>query len=202
MSQSKTTHRERILVTVLPAALVLALYAFLFAMPAQKRHQAALTEYQSARLIAVDESVAEQARENLELARSGLERLKEQVRLDRDQISFLAKQWSNGEARLSTVQQVTELLQQFNLSIIRQEFEEEPTLSKYLQNLEDIVQQHSSDEGVLEYWQIELAGGYPDMLKFLNEIKTSGLRTFPVTLTMKASETRDGIHTWTLLFVV
>ena len=55
---------------------------------------------------------------------------------------------------------------------------------------------------VLEYWQIELAGGYSDMMNFLEQIKNDGPRTFPIALTMKASDSGDGIHTWSVVFVV
>lgn len=202
MSSLNPSPRERLLLNVMPAAIVLAMYAFLFAMPAQKEYQNASRKLNLAKSIAVDETIAEQAKKNLELAQSGLVRLNEQIKSDREQIAFLGRQWSNGDARLTTVQQVTELLQQFNLSIVRQEFEEEPPLSVYLKDLETVVAKHSGENENLEYWQIELAGGYPDMMKFLLEVKSSGLRTFPVTLTMKASDTTDGVHTWTVVFVV
>ena len=40
------------------------------------------------------------------------------------------------------------------------------------------------------------------MMKFLNEVKTSDLKTFPITLTMVASASGDGMHMWTVIFVV
>ena len=202
MTTKKTNSRERVLLNILPAALVLAVYAFLLAMPIQKEHQITRTKFDAAKSLAVPESVADQSRQNLELAQAGLTKLNTQIKIDREQISFLGKQWSNGDARLTTVQQVTELLQQFNLSIVKQEFEESPSLSSYLKNLEEIVGKYSNEDETHDYWRIELAGGYPDMMKFLFEIKSSGLRTFPLTLTMTASEQNDGIHTWSVVFVV
>lgn len=197
-----SSSREKLLVSLLPAAVVLALYAFLFALPAQSSYQKKLVELEKARRTSVDESAAELSRSHLELARNGLKRLNEQVRSDRDQIAILGKQWSSGDARLPAVQQVTELLDQFRLSIVSQDFEKEPVLSEYLKDLETTVKKYSVGEENLEYWQIELAGSYMDMMKFLQEIKTSGMRAFPVTISMKASETGDGIHTWTVVFVV
>lgn len=202
MKNERKTTREKLLVNLLPAALVLALYAFLFAMPAQKEFRKTSDQLNAAKSVAIDQSVAELSRQNLDIARSGVTRLNEQIKQDKQQIAFFGKQWSNGQARLSTVQQVTELLQQFNLSIVSQQFEEEPQLSSYLKELQEVIGKHSDEDEVLEYWQIELAGGYGDMMKFLQQIKSSGMRTFPVTLTMEASEDRDGVHTWTVVFVV
>lgn len=202
MNVEKAKSRERMLINLLPAALVLALYAFLFALPTQKTYQGNLEELADMRATAVNETAADLSRSNLEMARSAVQRLNDQLRTDREHIAFLGKNWSSGDARLPIVQQVTELLQQFNLSIVKQAFEKEPRLSEYLKELETIVKKHSIDDENLEYWQIELAGGYSDMMNFLNEIRTSGLRTFPVTLSMQASENGDGIHTWTVVFVV
>jgi hypothetical protein len=202
MTKTKESSREQLLINILPAALVLALYAFLFAIPAQRQLQDSTNRLNTTTATAIDSSVAELSKQNLDLAQAGLVRLNEQIKQDRQQIAFLGQQWSNGKARLSTVQQVTELLQQFNLSIVSQKFEQEPPLSTYLKELAVIIGNHSDDEETLEYWQIELAGGYPDMMKFLSQIKTSGMRTFPVTLTMKASDVNDGVHTWTVVFVV
>ena len=198
----KKTSREKLLLALLPAAIVLAAYAFLFALPAQQKHQKKLAELELARQASVSDSAAELSRSNLELAQSGMSRLNEQIRNDRDKIALMGKHWSSGDVRLPTVQQVTELLQQFNLSIVSQDFEKEPVLSEYLKDLETIVKRHSIGEENLAYWQIELAGSYGDMMKFLQEIKTSGMRTFPVTLSMKSSESGDGVHTWKVVFVV
>ncbi len=202
MKPRESKRRERILLNVLPAALVLALYAFLFALPAQRQYQQVRNRLQAVQNVAVDQSVAKQSQENLQLAEAGMSRLQEQIKLDREQIAFLGRQWNRDDARLSTVQQVTELLQQFNLSIVRQDFEEQPLLPAYLKKLEDIVTRFTDSEETPEYWQIELAGGYTDMMSFLHQIKASGLRTFALTLTMQASASNDGVHTWSVVFVV
>ena len=201
-TKKATRSRERFLLSLLPAAIVLAAYAMIFAIPAQNTWRAKSAELANTRLTAVDDASASISRSNVELAQSGLQRLNEQIRLDREQIAFMGEQWSSGDARLPTVQEVTELLQQFNLSIVKQNFEKEPKLSVYLKELETIVKKHSAEEENLEYWQIELAGSYSDMMKFLQQIKDSGMRTFPVTISMKASEDGDGVHTWTVVFVV
>ncbi len=198
----RTTGRERILLSILPAALVLGLYAFLFAIPEQKIHQQKSLELKAAQAKAIDKSVAEMSRSNVELVRAGLKRQTEQTRSDRESITYHGKQWSNGNDRLSNVQQLTELLAQFRLSIVKQDFQAEPQLSGYHSELRDIVMSHTATDELLEYWQIELAGSYGDMLKFLNEINHSGLRTVPVAVSMQASTANDGVHSWTLVFVV
>jgi hypothetical protein len=190
------------LLNLMPAAIVLALYAFLLAIPAQRNYRAMRQEFASVQETAVDKEAARQSLKDLQAAEAGVARLNEQIRKDRQQIALLGHQWSNSSDRLSIVQQVTELLQQFNLSILKQEFQEQPPLSDYLQDLERIVIKHAGENETVEYWRIELSGGYPDMLRFLQQVKISGLRTFPLTLTMQASQTGDGIHTWSVVFVV
>ncbi len=201
MIEPNRTRREKLLLNLLPAALVLAVYAFLIAIPAQQSYQSNCSKLESVRKEAIDQTAAASSRSSLVSAEAGLARLNEQLRMDRDQVVSLTEFWNSGDARLPTVQKLTTLLQQFNLSIVNQDFKVEPALSGYLQGLESIVEDNSR-HGNLEYWQIELAGGYHDMMKFLQEVKTSGLRTFPLVLTMQASESRDGVHTWTLVFVV
>jgi hypothetical protein len=86
------------------------------------------------------------------------------------------------------------------LSINNQTFDSKPQLSEYMSELTEKVNAHCPD-APLEFWQIEVAGQYTDVIRFLREVRMSGMRTFPILLTMTASSS-DGIHTWAIVFVV
>ena len=127
--------------------------------------------------------------------------MNEEVTAYRYDIKARGQNWRDPETRLETVRQVTELLRQFNLSIVHQEFETEPILSSYLYDLAQIVDQHST-ESPLEYWKIELEGSYTDTHNFLVAVQSAGLKTFPISLSMKASSSNNKVHTWSVVFVV
>ncbi len=197
----KMTKRERTLLTLLPVAIVLAVYAFLFALPVQKRIQNQLVQLKGLQNKAVDELTTENAKRTLELAQNALARLTDRMVADRAGIKRKGQDWRSTETRLETVQQITELLRQFDLSVISQHYETEPAISNYLRDLAGVIDSYASDTP-LEYWQIDFEGGYMDVKQFLEEVQRLDTGTFAISLNMNASETNNGIHTWTILFIV
>ena len=202
MKRSKSpTQNSSLLLGLFPAAILLAAYAVLYAMPAQQEYRENLQLLKSIRLNAVDQAAAESSKQSLQLAQSGLQKLNEEVTAHRYEIKTRSQNWRDPDTRLETVHQVTELLRQFNLSIVFQEFETAPTLSNYLNELVQIIDEHSSDSP-LEYWQIQLEGGYMDVHDFLVAVQSTGIRIFPISLSMKASSSGNKVHSWTIVLVV
>lgn len=202
MSEPKLTHREQRLLTLLPAALVLVVYSFLIALPKQRSVQATQDKLETARKSAVDKSTAKQSEVNLRLASAGLSRLKSRLAKDRLSIKERSQNWRNLESRLETVEDLTEMMVRYNLIVVSQDYQDEPTVSEYMLNLFREMDAGSPNSPPVEYWQIELQGGYNEIQSFLTAVNQEDVRTIPITLNMTASETGDGLHTWTLIFVV
>jgi hypothetical protein len=200
MIETKLTVREQRLLILLPAAMVLVVYSFLIALPKQREYSSKLAELETIRETAVDEMTAKQSEVNLRLARDGLNRMKTRLQKDRSSIADRSQSWRNLESRLETVEAVTELLAIYNLIVVSQDYQEDPTVSEYMKGLFAEIDQTSATE--VKFWQIELQGGYNEIQAFLAAINDEQLKTIPITLNMNATEAKDGQHTWTIIFVV
>ena len=201
MNETKLTVREQRLLTLLPAAMVLVIYAFLIALPKQRDYQSKLKELEAARKVAVDQTAADQSEANLRKARSDLNRVKSNLAQDRLSIKEKSQSWRNLDSRLETVEAVTELMAIYNLIVVSQNYQDEPTVSEYMLELFKEIDAESPATPV-RYWQIELQGGYNEIQAFLTAINDEQLKTIPITFKMTASETSNGMHTWTIIFVV
>lgn len=202
MNEQNANRREKFLMTLLPAALVLMVYSFLVALPKQRSNQKTLDQLEQVKTSAIDEASAQQSFDNLRVARVGLARLKKSLNEDRVSIKDMGQQWRNLDSRLSTVEELTEMMGLYNLSIVSQDYQTEPTVSKYLVDLFNEINAESPAVDPVEYWQIEVEGGYAEVESFLNAIDKDRMKTFPISVNMLASETSNGVHTWTIIFVV
>lgn len=202
MNESKLTVREQRLLILLPAAMVLVIYSFLIALPKQRNYQSKLKDLEATRRVAVDQSSADQSEANLRQARSDLSRVRSKLAQDRRSIKEKSQSWRNLESRLETVEAVTELMALYNLIVVSQDYQDEPTVSEYMAKLFQEIDAESPAAPPVQYWQIELQGGYNEIQAFLTAIYNEQLKTIPITFKMTASETSNGMHTWTIIFVV
>jgi len=202
MSQKSFTSREQKLLTILPAALVLVVYSFLIALPKQRAHQSTQRQLETMRTTAVNEAAAEQSEVNLKLARESLNRLKQRTSEDRVSIKDKSQGWRNLDSRLAAVEELTSMMGQYNLSIVSQDYQDEPAVSEYFINLFGEINFESPAAPPVEFWQIEVEGRYNDVQAFLTAIEKDRIKTFPITVNMTASESRNGVHIWTVIFVV
>ena len=184
---------------LLGAAAVLLPYALFVALPQNQRLVALRAEKQVATRTATTMDEAELSREQLLQVQAALQKLNRQLEDDRYKIRALGEMYRAPEARLETAQQVTETLQQFGLSINNQQFLEEPPLSDYMKSVFATINDVCQDEPV-QFWEVELTGQYTDVRNFVKEIRSTGQRTFPISLEMQASD--DGVHSWKIIFVI
>jgi len=202
MAKQKYSRREQRLLDILPAALILVIYSFFFALTKQQKIQEKYVELENTRSTSVDQNAADQAREDLSRAKINLDRLRKRTVSDRLKIKQQSQTWRNPDARLNTVQEITEMLGQYNLSIVSQDYELDPQISEYFRTLTNHINSQSPSAPPIEYWKIELEGGYNDVKSFLAAIDLERMKTFPLTVNMIASDSNDGLHKWTILFVV
>ena len=195
------TNRERNLLALLPAAAVLALYFTLYAMPKRSVLDSHSSDLVAASLVAVDQSVADAARQNLDYARDNLQRLKTRMADDQKQIGFISQTWRGNESRLEAVKEVTELARKYDLSILSQEFADKPQLSEYFEEIILVMEGHTPSMPI-EYWHVELEGGWAGMAGFFSSLDLNRLKIIPLSFSLKATEAEKGQHKWTIVFGV
>jgi len=194
--------REPILVSLLPAAVILFVYSFMVALPKQQALQDMAVVHEQVKMTAIGPEVAEQARQNLESARSEVNRLREKIAQDRMQILQLGQSWRSPESQLVTIQKISEQLGSYGLSMMSQEFVDEPEVSKYVREVISVIDRESQSAPPIEFWKLEIEGSYTNVQEFLGGIDIETMHTFPVTLTMTASTNNDGQHKWSILFAI
>ena len=198
---SNSTRREKILLMAFPAALVLAIYSIFVAIPQQREFRKALDHRDAVQKASIPQSVAEDTRQSLELTRMAFQELKERVADDREHLKTLSVAWRNNDTRLATVQEISDMLRQRNMTIVSQSEEVRPLLSEYTQGVLDVMDEQDPDEP-LHYWQIELEGRYFDLQDFLSAIDLERMMIMPISISMEASTSNNGLHKWKIIFVV
>lgn len=197
-----TSKREQRLLILLPAAAVLVLYAFLVALPKQRQLTDLLNAQDRVASQAVDASIAEQSRENLVAAQKSLARLRNRLSTDRLGMKQTSQGWRNPDERLETFQQLTEMLDEYELSLLNQTYEPEPNISTYFRTLTDNINRESPSAPPIEFWKIEVEGNYSDMVAFLTALNVNQTNTIPLALEMKTSLETSSATRWTLIFAV
>ena len=192
--------RERFLLMLFPAALILAIYSVLFAVPLRAERSALDTEFQREKMAAISEEAAMMSQQNLETEKEALERIRKRVSMSRQQIRELSVGWRSGKTRLETLEKITELMRDYNLSLVSQGGEDSVVVSTYLKELFDMMNEQAVLEPV-EFWPVEVKGAYFDVLEFLSDVNTLAKSIIPVAITMQP-ESEGSQKTWTIVFVI
>jgi hypothetical protein len=193
--------RERLLLVLFPAALVLAGYSVFVVIPSQKQLRDQQAKFEVAKAQAVSLQDAELSQAQLEQTKLGLQRLKATVAGNREKLKHLGQGWRRTDSRLATFQQITEMLRLHDLSVVFQGYMSELNVSAYNHELVDIIARQDPQNG-LKYWQIELQGSFPNVTKFLDSINSEQLGIIPVSVTMKPSSKKPSDQTWTIVFLI
>lgn len=193
--------REQFLLTLFPAALILAIYSVLFAVPLRSQKSSIEAEYRQQKTAAVSEESAQLSQQNLLSEKESLERVRNRVSKARQQIRELSVGWRSGKSRLETLEKITELMRDYNLSIVSQGGEDSVVVSTYLKDLFDMINEQSVGEPV-EFWPVEVKGAYFDVLEFLSDVNTLAKSIIPVAITMQPESEGSSQKTWTIVFVI
>ncbi|MEZ6094009.1 MAG: hypothetical protein R3C03_07185 [Pirellulaceae bacterium] len=202
MKHMNSSRREKLLLMLFPTALVLAIYSVFFAYPNQQKLRTLVRDFEQANQIAITEREATDSKNQLEATRQSLTRQKQRNQSSLLKIRELGHGWRNPDARLETLQQVTETMDQFNLSVVYQGFVDEPNLSTYFKNLTSMINREAVTQP-LEYWEAEVEGTYPDMTLFLFEISKQNMHIVPVAISMKSpADSIAGNKNWKIIFLI
>ena len=193
--------RERFLLMLFPAALILAVYSVVFAIPLRQEKSKIEAEYNTAMQTSVSEDAAQLSKRYLENEKESLERLRTRESNSKEQIRELSQSWRSRKSRLDTFEKITELMRDYNLSIVSQGGTESMTVSSYMRDLFEMMNEQAAQEPV-EFWPVEVKGAFFDVLKFLTDVNTVAKSIIPVSITMKPDPENKKKKMWTIVFVI
>ena len=191
--------REQFLLMLFPAALILAIYSVLFAVPLRNQRAKIEAEYMITKQSSVSADVAEISRQNLTNEKESLERIRTRVSTSKEQIRELSQGWRSRKSRLETLEKITELMRDYNLSIVSQGGDESVVVSSYLQDLFQMMNEQAIQDPV-EFWPVQVKGAYFDVLEFLTDVDTLAKSIIPVSITMQPETEGSMQKTWTIVF--
>jgi len=200
-SSKDDSNREQFLLMLFPAALILAIYSVMFAVPLRQEKSRIESEYLQANQTGVTEVDAAVSRQNMGNEKSSLERLRNRVAKSKQQVRELSQGWRSRKSRLETLEKITELMRDYNLSIVSQGGDDSVVVSSYLQDLFQMMNEQAVQEPV-EFWPVEVKGAYFDVLEFLTDVDTLAKSIIPVSVTMKPVSEESFQKTWTIVFVI
>lgn len=195
------TRREQFLLMLFPAALILAIYSVLFAIPLRGQKSKIEAEYVSQLQSATTNEAADIARRNLVQERDSLERMRKRVSNSKQQVRELSQSWRSRKSRLETLETITELMRDYNLSIVSQGGEESVVVSEYLQALFQMMNEQAVLDPV-EFWPVRIKGGYSDVLELLSGVEQFAKSCIPVAITMSPESEGSSQKQWTIVFVI
>ena len=195
-SESK---RERALLTIFPAAIVLAVYTFMFALPSQREARALNAELTQAGLNSVSSAAAQQSALTLRSEKETVVRMQNWLSDAKRKCNELCDNWRGAQTRLETLQQITRVMNDNNLSVLSQVAEFSLKTSTYQLDLLDSMNQHVPDSPI-EIWNVEVKGAYSQVVNFLADIRQLEAMVVPVALSMNPDE--SGSTTWSIVLAI
>lgn len=194
------SRREQMLLMLFPAALVLAIYSVAFAVPMRQERARIDAEYLLEQTSAVSPEAAKLSAEHLAAEKESLQRVQQRVESAKEKIREMCTGWRSRSSRLDTLEKITLLMRDYNLSIVSQGSDESVAVSEYLTELFEKMNAQSVVDPV-EFWPVEVKGAYFDMLDFLTDVNLLA-NIIPVSITMKPGVEGSTQQTWTIVFVI
>ncbi len=188
------------LLMLFPAAIILAIYSVLVAVPLQNTKSELEAEFVRQQNAAVSRIDADNSLQVLTNERQSLERLKKRISTSKQQIRELSQSWRSRKSRLETIEKISELMRDYNLSIDSMGDEEGMIVSTYLRELFQIMDNQSNDDPV-EFWQVKVTGAYFEVADFLAAVDTTAKKIVPIGITMEPDESSSR-KKWTIVFVI
>ncbi len=187
------TRRDKILLVVLPALLILIVYAFAFTKAPLERLRAITAQVDAARAGAPSEAdiVAERARAT-RLSRD-LERAKAELQPLKEELGRLTASWTNSTERLLGNDMLSTLWSKHGLLLQEQlVLTNDTSVTPALQQLADRARATLGHGRYPVLWEVRLQGGFLNMLDALDELSRSDIAAVPVALEMSDNVRMSG----------
>ena len=201
MSEKQLTRREIRLLVVLPAVLVVGVYAFFFARP----QSALISGVRQQTAIARQKPVSG---DELKSIRQQVSLLKEQIksRAATRQSLILPKQWTSPSGRLDAMAAISSVFDSHSLYIVRTaHVADGPGNSMAPKSLRDFADAVAKEghSPVPQVWQVDVLGAYGDVLAALRALDRCNAFIVPLGISMDPiSEDEPKYRRWSLWFWV
>ena len=159
------------------------------------------SELQRQQSIAVSPVAAESTLQLLKNEKQSLEKLELELENSKDQIRELSQSWRAGTSRLETLEKVSALMHDFNLSIVSQGREDETIVSQYIQDLFQLIDKQEPNDPIV-FWQVEVTGAYFSIVDFLTAVDEKTKHIVPIGISMDADATDAAKKKWTIVFAI
>ena len=197
----QNSKREWILLMLFPTAIVLAVYSLMFALPLQQKNVDIENEFAHQTTVAVSKEAAQKSLEALNNEKAALVRLRKRSQSSKQMIRQLCRSWRSRQSRLETLEKITTFMGDFNLSIVSQGQAETFVVSAYQQELFKMMNEQLPLNPV-EFWNVEVKGGYFEVADFLSAVDGLEKAFIPVAITMQSEPSTSSIKTWTIVFAI
>ena len=179
------TARDKLLLVVLPALLIVIVYAFAFTKTPLDRLRAITAQVEAERErapkqldIASEQARAKRLRRDLDKARAELQPLKEEL-------GKLTSSWTNSTERLLGNDMLSSLWQKHGLLLQEQTvLTNDAAVTPALQQLADRARSTLGHGRYPVLWEVRLQGGFLNMLDALDELSRSDIAAVPVAMEM------------------
>jgi hypothetical protein len=192
--------RERLIVMVLPAAVLLLGYSFFFSRPQNRAVREKQTELQAAQRSAVSEQEVLIARARLAEAQKTKAETTAEIEQYEAAMQELVAPFGRNPARFAVMERIDRLLREHEIVLVSQSLVEQQSLSTRQKELLQKVEQRAGG-GRLEYRRFHLEGGYAEVQGFLSRLAESEAAMLPVSLEAKKPE-GEGPPAWELVMVM
>jgi hypothetical protein len=189
------TVREKVVLAIFPAVIIVIAYVWMSARPGAQALQAAEIELQQAK-----DSPSPMRKIN-ELARES-DRIADEIEvkkreLDRLAVASAGSSIGSRSDRNKALQRLTSVLSANNLMLLDStRLDENPLASAELQTLEKDISAARDQKS--QYWRITVAGSFSAMLNVLNGISKGDDMIVPVSIDMETPDAAENFRAWTL----
>lgn len=193
--------REQLIKVLMPAAVVLLGYALLVNHGRQKEYRQEKRRLESLSHQAVTEQEIVTVGLRVRFAQQQKNQLRQELEKLEGRIDEVCSRFGGSSQQFGTIQQITQLLRGNDVSLVSQSTTSEPRLSTHQKKVLQTIRERSNN-GQLEYRELQLQGRYADVLAFLQQLGELRVSVLPVSLELDTSDSVAGVHWWKMVIVM
>ncbi|MEM9446553.1 MAG: type II secretion system protein GspM [Verrucomicrobiota bacterium] len=183
--------RERIIVTALPAALVLMIYYFFVASPANKEIERLRRQIDTAQTRVPSSLRLANTAKELKMLLTEVNVKRQKIREREERRNQLLAYWTNAEAKALSGQKISDLIAANQVVLVEEMIAEDEDRKAFAQILDSLPS--------AELWRLRLAGSYDAIRRTILDLGETDLPIIPAAIEMEPLvEGNKSIHLWNL----
>jgi hypothetical protein len=187
------TRRDKVLLVIVPALFIIIVYAYAFTKAPIQRLKALNAQVEAARTKAPRKIDVEAERVRGILLTRDLEKARAELKPLREELGRLTSSWTNSTDRLMGSDMLSALWVRHGLKLQEQTaLTNQAILAPALQQLADRARATLGPGRYPVLWEVQLQGGYMNMLDALDELSRSDVAAVPVALEMSDTPNQPG----------